>query len=102
MFGELAVFEAHDIGGDPCRRTAVARKAAMGDHVVPFGEDHLIFVAQRVGQAANKIEQAIAARRDMGAVLDVAVRPEALRGSVVALVEQGVEGFEYERLVLFG
>src|SRR5262249_8899698 len=74
----------------------------MGDDVVPFGEDHVIFVAECVGKAANEIEQAIAARRNMGAVLDVPLRPEALRGSVVAFVEQRVEGFEHECLVLFG
>jgi len=38
----------------------------------------------------------------MGAVLDVAVRPEPLRGSVVAFVEQSVERLEDERLVLRG
>jgi hypothetical protein len=37
----------------------------------------------------------------MGAVLDVALRPEALRGGVVTFVEQRIESFEYERLVLF-
>ena len=73
----------------------------MGDHVVPFGQDHVIFVAECIGKAANKVEQAIAARRNMGAVLDVAFRPEALRGSGVAFVEQRVEGFEHECLVLF-
>ena len=72
----------------------------MGDNVVPLGEDHVIFVAERVGKAADKIEQAIAARRNMGAVLGVAVRPEALRGLVIAPVEERVEGFENERLVL--
>ncbi len=34
----------------------MARKAPMGDDGVPFGEDHVIFVAERVGKAANKIE----------------------------------------------
>jgi len=48
-------------------------KSALGDNAVPFGEDHVIFAAERVGKAANKIEQAIAARRNMGAVLNVAV-----------------------------
>ena len=100
MLGELAVFEAYDVGGDPCRRAAVPRKAAVGDDVVSFAEDDVIFVTQRVGKAANEVEQAIAARRNMGAVLDVAVRPVAFGGSVVPLVEQRVEGFENEGLVL--
>jgi hypothetical protein len=50
----------------------VARKAPMGNDGIPFGEDHVIFVAERVWKAANKTEQAIAARRNMDAVLDVA------------------------------
>ena len=61
----------------------------------------MIFVAKRAGKSANKIEQAVAAWRDMGTVLDVAVRPEALRGDVVTFVEQRIESFEYKRLVLF-
>jgi hypothetical protein len=31
----------------------VARKAAMGDYVIPLGEDHVIFVAERLGKAPN-------------------------------------------------
>jgi hypothetical protein len=31
-------------------------KKPMGDHVVPFGNDHVIFVSERAGKAANKIE----------------------------------------------
>jgi hypothetical protein len=26
----------------------------MGDDEIPFGEDHVIFVAERVGKAANE------------------------------------------------
>ena len=77
VLGELAVFESHDICGDPRSATAMTRKTPVGDNVVAIGGDHVIFVAERVGKAANEIEQAIAARRNMGAVLDVAVRPEA-------------------------
>src|SRR5580704_11513328 len=102
MLGEPAVFEAHDVGGDPRRGTTVAGKTAVGDHIIPSGEDDVIFIAQRIRQGANEIEQAIAARRNMGAVLDVSVRPEALCGGVVAFVEQRVEGFENKRLVLCG
>ncbi len=57
MLGELAVFEAHNIGGDPSRRTAVAGKAPVRDNLVSFGKDHVIFVAERAGKAADKIEQ---------------------------------------------
>jgi hypothetical protein len=38
----------------------------------------------------------------MGTVLDVEVGPEPLGPRIVALVEQGLEGFEHEGFVLFG
>ena len=49
----------------------MARKAPVRDDVVAFGEDHMIVVTECFGKAANKIEQAIAAGRNMCAVLDV-------------------------------
>src|SRR5271154_5619936 len=74
----------------------------MGDDVVPFGEYQLIFIPECIGKPANKIEQSVAARWNVGAMLDIAVRPEALSGGIDALVEQRIEGFENQRLVLFG
>ena len=91
MLGELAVFEADDVGGDPGGRTAVARETAVGDDVVTFGHDQLVLVAQRLRQRADELEQSGTAWRDMGAVLDVVIGPEPLGGGVVALVEQGLE-----------
>jgi hypothetical protein len=70
------------------------------DHVVALGDDELVFVFQRVGQRADQVEKPVSAGR--GAVLDIAVRPETLGRSVVALAEQGVEGFQEERFVLRG
>src|SRR5262249_32433207 len=98
---ELAILETHDVGRDPGRGPASAGEPSVRDHVVSLGDDQMVFVAERVGEAANKIEQAIAAWRDMGAMLDVALRPEALCGNIVALIEKRVEGFEHEGLVLF-
>ena len=39
MLGELAVFEADDVGGDPGGRTPDAGETAVGDDVVAFGDD---------------------------------------------------------------
>ena len=58
--------------------------------------------AQRRRQSAAQGKYASAARRDVGAVLHVAIRPEALCRCVVALVEQRVERFEDRRLGLLG
>jgi hypothetical protein len=54
-------------------------KAPVRDYIVTFGDDDLIFVTECFGKTANKIKQAIAARRNMGVVLNIFVRPEAFR-----------------------
>src|SRR5580704_16794619 len=74
----------------------------MGHDVVAFGHDQLVLITQCVRRCADKVEKPVTAWRDMGAVLDVEIRPEPFGGRVVALVEQRVEGFENEHLILFG
>src|SRR5260370_11268864 len=58
-----------------------------------------MFVSQRVGCAADQIEQSLATRFNVRAVLDVVRRPISISGSVVPLVKQGVERFEHQRFV---
>jgi hypothetical protein len=58
----------------------------VADDVIAFGQNQMIFITERCRKATHKIEQAIAAGRDVGAVLDIAFRPEALRRGVVAFV----------------
>jgi hypothetical protein len=84
VLGELAVFHAHDIGGDPRSRAPLAREAPVRDNVVAFGEDHVIFVAEGIGKGANELEQAVAGRRNVRAVLNVCRRPELLCSNIVA------------------
>ena len=56
VLGEFTVFEAHDIGSDPWPRTTLARKATVGDDEVPFGKNHVIFIAKSLRKATNEIE----------------------------------------------
>src|SRR5580700_7345365 len=56
-------------------------------------------VFQRRRHALDEVEEALAAARDVRAVLDVGGRPVALSRDVVSLVEQGVEGLEDKRFV---
>src|SRR5262249_17320695 len=102
VLGELAVLNAEDVGSDPGRRAAVTREAAMRDDVIAFGNNQLVLVAQRLRQRSDEVEQPRTAWRDVGAVLNVPIGPEPFGGGVVALVEQRVEGFEDERLVVLG
>ena len=71
MLGELAVGDADDVGHHPVDRLAVIREPAVQNDVVAVGDDELMLVAQFCGQALDEVEQAGAAGRDVGAVLDV-------------------------------
>lgn len=64
-------------------------------------ENELVFIAQRVGQRANQIEQPVAAGLDMSAVLNILVGPVVFSRGVVAPVEERVKCFEDMRFVLF-
>ena len=56
VFGELAVLETDDIGGNPGGGTAIAGEPTMRDDVVTLGHDQLVLVAQRVGQRPDEVE----------------------------------------------
>src|SRR5205814_8530814 len=58
-----------------------------------------MFVTQGVGCVTDQIEQSIATRFDMRAVLDIVGRPILLSCRVVTLVKPCVESVEYQRLV---
>ena len=73
----------------------------MRDDVITLGENELIFIAQRVGQRADEVEQPVAAGLDMSAVLDIAVGPITFGRAIVTLVEKRLECFEDKRLILF-
>jgi hypothetical protein len=74
----------------------------VGDDVVPLGHDQLVLVSQRLRQRADEVEQSRAAWRDMGAVLDLVIGPKPLGAGEVALVEQGLECFQDDGLILLG
>src|SRR5205807_6872500 len=71
----------------------------MHNDVVPLRDDELMFVTQGVGCVADQIEESIATRFDVRAVLDIVRGPILLSGGVVPLVKQCVEGVEYQRLI---
>ena len=73
MLGKATVLDPDYVGSYPCDGTPVARKAAVDNNVVAFRQDELVFVAQSVRRATDKVEQAVTAWLDMGAVLDVAL-----------------------------
>src|SRR5712671_4139348 len=91
VLGEHAIVHAHDVGDDPRRRQAVTTEPAVENDEITRRRRKVVLIAQRRGQALDQAKQPVAAGRNMGAVLNVARRPEPLGGRVVALVEQGIE-----------
>src|SRR5947209_4726244 len=71
VFREHAVGHSDDIGGDPTSGPSSSRKPTMDDHVIVFSNDQARFVLQRRWRAPDQIEQAVAPRRDVRAVLNV-------------------------------
>ena len=67
--------------------------------MVALGDDELMFVTQGVGGVADQIEQSIATRLDVCAVLDIVGRPIPFSRLIVPLVKQCVEGVDYQRLI---
>ena len=72
----------------------------MHDYVIAFRDDELVFVTQGVGCAADQIEQSIATRFDMRAVLDIVTRLIPFGRLIVPLVKQCVEASSTNALFL--
>ena len=71
MLGELAIGNANDVGGNPCRRTASARETAVDDDEIAVGQDHAGLVAEACRCGADQIEEPVSAGRYMSAMLNV-------------------------------
>lgn len=86
MLGETAILDPDDIRSYPRDRltigigASVAREATVDDYVISFRENQAMLVSQVLWRPADKVEQARAAWLDMCAMLDIAIRPKALRG----------------------
>jgi hypothetical protein len=67
----------------------------VDNHIIALRDDKLVLVAQGIGGIADQIEQSIATRFNVCAVLDIVRLPIPFSCLIVALVKQRVEGFEY-------
>src|SRR5580698_7621941 len=102
MLREFPGFDTHNIGGNPIHRSNEITKSPVHDHEVSLGHDRSRFVLQCWRDALDEIEQTLATRCDMSTMLNVVGRPKSFCGRIVALVEECVERFQDEGLVLFG
>src|SRR5258708_36529728 len=102
MLDKDSVLNAHNICGNPIHRCTETAKSPVHDHKVALSHDHSRFVLQRWRKALDEIEQALTTGSNVRAVLDVLRWPKLLGSRVVTLVEECVERFQDEGLVLFG
>jgi hypothetical protein len=71
MLDKNSVLNAHNICGNPIHRSTETAKSPVHDHEVSLGHDRSRLVLQRWRDTLDEIEQTVAARCDMRAVLNV-------------------------------
>ena len=101
MFDENSILQTNDVRCDPVHWQSDIRKPAVNDDVVTFRKNHSRLIRERRRRGLDQFEEPVSSRLDMGAVLNVVGRPEPLRSRVFSSIEQGIEGFQYDRFVLF-
>src|SRR6266481_2516128 len=99
VFDKDTLLDPEDVRRDPVHGCPEPRKTSVDDDEVAISHDHPRLVFQCRRHALDEVEEALAATRNVRAVLDVCGRPVALSRDVVSLVEQDIEGLEYECLV---
>src|ERR1700722_14581846 len=75
MLHEYSILDSKNVRSDPIGGLAEAGESAMHDGEISVRHDHAWFIPKSRWQTFDEIEQSLAPRLDMRAVLDVAVRP---------------------------
>ena len=83
----------------PVRLRAPVGDGGADDDEVAVGYDHPRLVLQRRRHALDEVEEAVAARGNVCAVLDVVGLPIPLSRRIVPLIEQRVEGLKDQCLI---
>src|ERR1700749_5143236 len=100
MLSEQAILDAQNINHDPIHRPPDPGDPAVEHDIIAIGPDQRIFVLQLLWRSFYELEQTIAARSDVSAVLKIGGGPETLGRGVIPLVEERVERLQHERFVL--
>ncbi len=93
MLHEESVFNTQDVSRNPVDRSTKPGKPSVHDDEIPVRYDYPRFILQGGRDSFDEVEQALAARLYVRAVLDVVERPIALSRCIVPLIKQRVEGF---------
>src|SRR5216684_1416118 len=108
MLDQNVILDANDVRRNPVHGLSEARKSPVHDHEISLSHDRSRLVLQRWWDALDKVEEALPARCDMSAMLNVVSRPIAFGLHVVPLIKQRVECvqnksfiFRFNRLIHF-
>jgi hypothetical protein len=87
MLRKEAVFKAQNVRRNPVDRRTEPRKPSVHDDEIPVCHNRPRFILQGGRHAFDEVEQALATRLDVRAVLDVVGRPIPLSYGIVPLVK---------------
>jgi len=98
VFDENPILQANHVRRDPVHRQSDVGESAMNDNVLTLCKNHSGLIPERRRRGLDEVEEPLSTRLDVGAMLNVVGRPEPLRRLVVALIKQGIECFQDDRL----
>jgi hypothetical protein len=82
------VFHANNIRRNPVDRQPDTRESAMDDDEVSLCYDYSRLILEGGRGTLDQVEETVATRFDVRAVLNVVGRPEALRCRIISLIKQ--------------
>jgi hypothetical protein len=85
---ENSIYYSNDVRHNPVRGRSECGKSPVQDDEAPFGQNCTGLIAKGRWNALDEIEQAVATRRDMNAMLDVVGSPITPSSFVVTLIEE--------------
>src|SRR5258706_459703 len=94
VFDQNSVLDTEDVRRNPIRRPAQSRESPVDDDEIAIGRNHPRFILERRWTTFNEVKESVAARLDMGAVLNVVRRPISLGLGVIPPIEQRIERLE--------
>jgi hypothetical protein len=100
MLGEATLLHPDDIRSYQGAGSSVSGKSSVQNDVVALGHDQRILVSQRVRKRFDEVEEAIAARLDMRAVLNITFGPKSRSCRVVPFVEERIERLRNDFFIL--
>jgi hypothetical protein len=92
VLDQNVILDAHNVRGNPIHRSTETANSPVHDHEVSLSDDRSGLVFQGWWDALDEIEETVAARLDMSAVLNVVRGPVPFGRCVVPFVEESVKG----------